>query len=130
MYEIWLALNIAYEFVCSIQPISLIVLLAVAGMFGTALLRQRAAWRRGFAVAAAIWFATTLVLVLTLPAMTKASLTDVAYVVDWIILFGIAASFALVPAMLAWPLSATLMRRQSVQGDAGSSQARPLPGTA
>ena len=113
MYEIWLALNILFELACSLRPLPILLLLAVAGLFAVALIRRGAAWRRGLGFPAGVWVAAAMLFLAALPALTKASISDVAYVVDWLNLVAIAAGLAALLALPVWPLSATLMRERA-----------------
>jgi hypothetical protein len=115
MYEIWLMLNILWETALGVWP-----LLTVAALVWAALMAL--AWRRSRAAALAsssggtaarsapAWMpalgAALVVAVLafaTLPMLTRSSLRELSYWVDWLSVAGIAAGVGLAAFAFAWP---------------------------
>lgn len=107
MYEIWLALNIAYEIALPFWPYIAValglwlVLLRVAG---------RRLDRRALTAALAVGVATAVLAFLALPALSRSSFADMGYWVDWLNLLGLAAGCGAVAALLAFPLAGLLRR--------------------
>jgi hypothetical protein len=110
MYEIWLMMNIVWEIALDIWP-----LLAVAAMVWLALMvaawRRRALpWRSALPMSLGVAAAAALLAVLSVPTLTKSSLGELRYWVDWANLTGVAIGIGGVALAFAWPLSA-LRRR-------------------
>ena len=106
MYEIWLGLNIAWEMALGIWPIVAGALLIWLTLMVVALGRRGARWLAAlpWAIAAALVF--TVVAALALPGLSKSSLGEMGYWVDWANLLGVAAGFGAVAAAFVWPLAA------------------------
>ena len=107
MYEIWLAMNIVYEIALELWP----ALLPLALVWAAVMLinRQKLAQVSG-AVLAAVAVLVALAAVLALPSLSKSTLADMGYWVDWAALLGMAAGFGVAAAVLLWPVLA--MRRR------------------
>lgn len=110
MYEIWLAVNIAWEIVVAqaawtislaVVFVALVVLAFVRGGDWSA--GWRWAWKSAVLAAAAAAVA--------LPRLSGASWSDLSYVVDWLLLVAIAAAFGVAVAAIVWPLAAAFRRR-------------------
>jgi hypothetical protein len=103
MYEIWLALNIAWETVLTVWPLLAAgALLWAVLMFAARHGRWGAAWWPALGVAAVL-------ALLVLPAATGSSFAELGYWVDWATLTGLALAAGGVAGLFAWPLLA--MRR-------------------
>ena len=113
MYEIWLMLNIAWETLLQAWPWVLALGLVIAVTLVMALARGGADW--GCATRAALIGAVLVgvVVFLALPGLTRSSLGELKYWVDWLALAGIAAAFAAAAAALLLPLAALRQRRHS-----------------
>ncbi len=105
MYEIWLGINIFYELAWMYAPVVLGVALALA-------LSYTLAWRRGGqwraarpralgAAAIAAGLAT-----LGVPTLTRSSLAEMGYWIDWLNLLMIAGAIGLLFGLLIWPFAA------------------------
>ena len=106
MYEIWLAMNIVYEIALDLWPALLPLLLVWLAVL--LINRQRlgqVAWTTLLAVAVLVG----VVAVLALPSLSKSSLAEMGYWVDWANLLVMAAGFGVAAAALLWPVLA--MRR-------------------
>lgn len=107
MYEIWLALNIAYETALLLWPYIAVglglwlVLLRVAG---------HRLGRRAVAPALAVGAAAAVLAFAALPALSRSSFADMGYWVDWANLLALALASGAVVALFAYPL-ASLWRR-------------------
>jgi hypothetical protein len=109
MYEIWLALNILWEIALDIWPLLLVVALLLALVVAVALARSPGRWRAGLVPAIGIGVVVAVLAFLVVPGLTRSSLAELAYWVDWLNLVAIAAGFGAVALAFAWPLLA--MRR-------------------
>lgn len=111
MYEIWLTLNIVWEIVLSVWPAVVLAAVLWLAIVVTARRRPQADWRRGLGVAIAVGVVLTIVAVFALPPLTRSSIAQMAYWVDWANLIAIAAGVGAVGAAFAWPLAAMRGRR-------------------
>lgn len=106
MYEIWLVLNILWEMVLGVWPV-----LAGAGLIWLTLViaamsRRGARWRASLPWAIAAALVVTILAALALPGLSKSSLGEMGYWVDWANLLAAAAGFGAVAAAFVWPLAA------------------------
>ncbi|WP_332813150.1 DUF5368 family protein [Ramlibacter sp.] len=106
MYEIWLALNIVLEIARPLAVPLLVAAVALAALWGWALRAGGAGWRRGFASALAVAAVVALAAFLLVPSLTKSSLAELGYAVDWLVLAAMAAGAGAVAGLYAWPLLA------------------------
>ncbi len=104
MYEIWLTANVLFELARVHWPwllgLAVLWILLVAirrGVHG----RER---RHRVGLLALIWVIASVLAVLTVPAMTRSALGNVAYLVDWLNLLAIGAGIGAVITAFAWPL--------------------------
>lgn len=107
MYEIWLAMNIVYEMALGLLP----ALLALALVWAVVMVihrRQLALVSATALVAVAVL--VTLAAVLALPSLSKSTLGDMGYWVDWANLLAMAAGFGVAAALLLWPMLAMRQR--------------------
>jgi hypothetical protein len=100
MYEVWLGLNILFEMALTVLP--WLVVLALAWLVSLVVRRESLRQAKvgtllGLAVLVGV------VATLALPSLTKSSLSDMTYWVDWATLLGTAAGFGLAAALLLWP---------------------------
>jgi hypothetical protein len=106
MYEIWLAMNIFWEIAMSIWPALLVAALAWIALVVVALRRPGARWRAGLGTAAIAGIGVMLVSIVVVPYLTKSSLAEMGYWVDWANLAAIGAGFGAIAAAYVWPLAA------------------------
>lgn len=110
MYEIWLMLNIVWEIALGAWPL-LLALALLWVLFLVAALRGRGTqWRGGLPIAAGVGVVAGVIAFLAVPALTRASLGDLAYWVDWLALGGIALAAAVAAGLFVWPLAARRSR--------------------
>lgn len=107
MYEIWLAMNIAYEMALDLWPALWPLVLVWAVVMG--INRKKLAQVSG-SVLAAVAVLVALAAMLALPSLSKSTLADMGYWVDWASLLGMAAGVGVTAAVLLWPVLA--MRRR------------------
>ena len=113
MYEIWLVMNILWELALGVWPLLLGAAVLWAVLMATALARPGTRWGVGLPLAVVAGLLVAAAAVVALPGLTRASLSDMGYWVDWINLLGIAAAFGAVAAAFAWPLLAMRGRRHA-----------------
>jgi hypothetical protein len=106
MYEIWLVLNILWEMALGIWLVVAGALLIWSAIMVTALRRRGARWRASLRWALLAALAVTAVATLVLPGVSKSSLAEMGYWVDWVNLVAVAAGFGAVAAAFVWPIAA------------------------
>jgi hypothetical protein len=107
MYEIWLAMNIAYETALGLVP----ALAPLALMWAVMMVINRKKLKRVKPVTlAAVAVLLSLAAVLALPSLSQSTLADMGYWVDWAALLGMAAGVGVAAAVLLWPVLAMRQR--------------------
>jgi len=117
MYEIWLALNIAWEILVAQATWAVPLAIVFAGLVVHALAR-RGDWRGGWRWAWKSALLAGVAAAIVLPSLSGASWSDLAYVVDWVLLAVIAAAAAAVVGAIVWPLAAVLLAGRAARADA------------
>ena len=107
MYEIWLAMNIAYEMALDLLPALGPLVLMWAVMM---VINRKKLKRVKPATLAAVAVLVALVAVVALPSLSKSTLADMGYWVDWAALLGMAAGLGVAAAVLLWPVLAMRQR--------------------
>ena len=107
MYEIWLAMNIAYETALGLLPALAPLVLMWAVMM---VINRKKLKRVKPATLAALAVLVSLAAVLALPSLSQSTLADMGYWVDWTVLVGMAAGVGVVAAVLLWPVLAMRQR--------------------
>lgn len=107
MYEVWLILNIVFEVALTVWPMLVVALLVWLTLLWVAGQRLSARALRGALVLGGVG---VLVAALALPALTRSSLGDMSYWLDWAALAGLALACGVVVVAFAFPLL-SLMRR-------------------
>ncbi|MBL8327125.1 MAG: hypothetical protein JNJ89_19425 [Rubrivivax sp.] len=115
MYEIWLMLNILWETALGVWPLLAGAVLAWAALVALAWRRGRDAEARtmpagraappgrAWAPALGASLVVAVLAFLTLPMLTRSSLRELSYWVDWLSVAGIAAGVGLATFAFAWP---------------------------
>ena len=101
MYEVWLGLNIFFEIALTVLP----WLVAAALAWLVILVIRRENLRQlqvGLLLGVAVL--VTVIAAIALPSLSKSSLSDMGYWVDWATLLGVAAGFGVAAAVFLWPL--------------------------
>jgi hypothetical protein len=107
MYEIWLAMNIAYETALGLLP----ALAPLVSMWAVMMVINRKKLKRVKTVTlAAVAVLLSLAAVLALPSLSQSTLSDMGYWVDWAALLGMAAGVGVAAAVLLWPVLAMRQR--------------------
>lgn len=109
MYEIWLVLNIVWEIALGIAPWVIGGALLWLALVVMAARRPAASWRAGVMGAIVVGVVVAVASFFAVPGLSKSSLSELAYWVDWANLLGVAFGFGAIAAAFAWPLLA--MRR-------------------
>jgi hypothetical protein len=107
MYEIWLAMNIAYETALGLLPALAPLVLMWAVMM---VINRKKLNRVKLITLAAVAVLVALAAVLALPSLSKSTLADMGYWVDWAALLGMAAGVGVAAAVLRWPVLAMRQR--------------------
>ena len=107
MYEIWLAMNIAYETALGLLPALAPLVLMWAVMM---VINRKKLNRVKLITLAAVAVLVALAAVLALPSLSKSTLADMGYWVDWAALLGMAAGVGVAAAILLWPVLAMRQR--------------------
>jgi hypothetical protein len=113
MYELWLVANIIWETLRAEAAWTLGIAALLVVLWTLALARARGGLGQRWRLAAVIGVLVAGVGVLGLPSLTRSSLSDVAYWVDWLNLIGLAAAFGALAFALSWPLLAVLGGRRT-----------------
>lgn len=108
MYEIWLGLNIVYELLLTVLPWTGGVAAVWVALMVAALMRRRAHWQRTFPASLAMGATIAMLALWFLPLMTKSSIYEMGYWVDWVNLAGLAGAVGGLAFAFIWPLLATV----------------------
>jgi hypothetical protein len=106
MYEIWLMLNIVWEIAMSLWPLLLVAAAVWLALLGTTWRTAGGHWRAGLLPALGVGAVTAIVAALLVPGLTRSTLSDMGYWVDWAALLGLAAAAGGVAASFVWPMLA------------------------
>lgn len=106
MYEIWLVLNILWEIALDVWPVLLGAAVLWFVLVVAALRRPQARWRAALARALALGGVVAVAAFLAVPSMTRSSLGELAYWVDWANLIAVAGGFGAAAVAFAWPVLA------------------------
>ncbi len=105
MYELWLGINIVYEWCLLYPAIPLVMLAAVVAAF--VLNRGKAKnWRKGFFPALVWAILGFVVLFFVYPMLIQSSIFEVKRLVDWMNHLGICAGLAGFVGLVFWPFTA------------------------
>ncbi|MDO9278175.1 MAG: hypothetical protein Q7U05_06395 [Polaromonas sp.] len=101
MYEVWLGLNILYEIALTVLPV--LAVLAFAWLV-ILVIRRENLRQAQIGLLLSVAALVTVVAAIALPSLSKSSLADMGYWVDWATLLGVAAGFGFAAAVFLWPL--------------------------
>ncbi|HRQ56612.1 MAG TPA: hypothetical protein PLN31_04285 [Azoarcus taiwanensis] len=110
-YEVWLAVNIVWEYLMANLPVIIILLVAIAFLFGIAVVKGSPAWRKGLRVGILGGIVVALVSIFIIPSVIDSKLSDLNYWVDWANLFAIAGIWGAIGAVMLWPVGAMFVSR-------------------
>lgn len=105
MYEIWLGINILFEWVLlhPMYPLMMIAILIAAYAINKAAHKNWRAGLRPALIAAGVAF---VIAFFFFPMLVKSSVTELAYLMDWINHIGICLGLAGFVGLVAWPFLA------------------------
>ena len=106
MYEIWLMMNIVWEIALGFWPLLVVGVLAWLALLVAAVRHRRPQWRHGLPLALAAGAAVAVLAFLAVPSLTRSSLGELRYWVDWANLLGIAAGAGAATIAVVWPMLA------------------------
>lgn len=102
MYEIWLAANILWEF--ALEYLAWLVLAAVLWIGLTVLaVRRDGDWREAWPTSLALAAGVAVIAFLAVPTLTRSSLAELNYWVDWANLLMIAVGVGAAALAFLWP---------------------------
>ena len=110
MYEIWLVMNIVWEIALGIWPLLAVGAAAWLVLVVLAWRRPLPHWRSALPMAAGLAAAAALIAFVAVPMLTRSSLQELAYWVDWANLASIALGIGVAALAFAWP-AGVLWRR-------------------
>jgi hypothetical protein len=111
MYEIWLMLNIVWEYLLAHAGWAVAFAVLLVAAFGIALMRGGAAWGRALPAAIGLGVVVAAIAFFVVPGATKSSFANFGYWVDWANLLAIAGVAGAAIAAIGWPLIASARRR-------------------
>lgn len=103
MYEVWLMMNIVWEWSLARWPMMLALLLLLAGWAAVGLFRLVSAHGVRWPATALAAVAGFVVGLWLWPALVGSSVSEMRYVVDWMIGLGMAGATAVVTVVLVLP---------------------------
>lgn len=120
MYELWLALNIVFELALTVLPWLGGGLAVWIALMSAALLRRHAHWREALPASLVIGATFAALALWLVPFLTRSSISEMGYWVDWVNLIGLSAVFGGLAFAFAWPLltAASVPRRDTQIPDA------------
>ena len=109
MYELWLGLNVVFEF---LRPAMLwLVLATLVWVVLVGLAARRHVWRRALPIALIAGVVGTAVAVFAIPSLfMDSSLREAQYWLDWAAVIGMGAGVGAVITAWVWPLAALASR--------------------
>ncbi len=105
MYELWLGINIVYEW-CLLYPAIPLAMLAALVVAYALTLSKPKNWRKGFFPALMWAIVGFVVLFFVYPLLIKSSIFEVKRLVDWMNHLGICAGLAGFVGLVMWPFTA------------------------
>lgn len=104
MYEIWLIINTFYELALANLGLVLTVLVLWLLLMSVTQFMKTSPWLKGvkpaLLVAAVVW----VISIFLVPGATKSSFANVTYIVDWLVVIGVALAVAGLVALFVGPL--------------------------
>lgn len=104
MYEIWLALNIAWEIAWGLWPWLLAAGVLWAALLALALKRGWPAWRQTLPLALSVSGLLGILAFVFLPGWLQSALSEMGYWVDWAVLLGLTAAVGGLGLAFLWPM--------------------------
>lgn len=111
LYEVWLAMNIVWEYLLANMPVVIILLVTIAFLFGIAAVKGSPAWKKGLRVGILGGIVVAFVSLFIIPSVIDSRLSDLNYWVDWANLFAIAGIWGAIGAVMLWPVGAMFVSR-------------------
>lgn len=107
MYEIWLGINIVYEW-CLLYPVIPLAMFAAVIVSFLVNLNARKNWISGFSSAFTVAIIAFVVLFFVYPMLVKSSVNEMAYYLDWINHLGICLGLSGFAGLVAWPFTSRI----------------------
>lgn len=112
MYEVWLAINIVWEYLLANMPVVIILAVTIGFLFGIAAVKGRPAWGKGLRVGIVGGIVVALASLFLIPSVIDSGLSDLTYWVDWANLLAIAGIWGAIGAIMLWPVGAMFCERR------------------
>lgn len=104
MYEIWLIINTFYELALANLGLVLAMLIVWLVLMVIAAVKKAQPWKQGIKpallVAAVVWVISFIMV----PGLTRSSFANVTYIIDYMVVAGLALVCAGLAAAFVWPL--------------------------
>lgn len=110
MYELWLIINTFYELTMMNIGLVLLVLVIWLALMVAAGMKKNLPWCKGFVPALVVAVPVWIVSFAMMPGWTKSSFDNVTYILDYMVVAGLAAAFAGLVAVFVWPLYLLIRR--------------------
>lgn len=110
MYELWLIINTFYELTMMNIGLVLLVLVIWLALMVAAGMKKSLPWGKGFVPALVVAILVWVVCFVMMPGWTKSSFDNVTYILDYMVVAGLAAAFAGLVAVFVWPLYLLIRR--------------------
>jgi len=104
MYEIWLIINTFYELALANLGLVIGVLVIWLALMVVTQLKKSQPWRKGVKPALLVAIVVWAVSFALVPGLTKSSFANVTYIVDYLVVAGVAAAIAGLVALFVGPL--------------------------
>lgn len=104
MYEIWLIINTFYELALANLGLVIGVLVIWLALMVVTHLKKSLPWSKGVKPALLVAVAVWVVSFVLVPGLTKSSFANVTYIVDYLVVAGVAAAMAGLVALFVGPI--------------------------
>ncbi len=111
LYEAWLAMNIVWEYILGNMSVVIILLFAIAMLFGVAAVKGAPAWKKGLRIGIIGGVVVAIASLFVIPSVISSSLSDLYYWVDWANLFAVAGIWGAIGGLMLWPIGAMVASR-------------------
>lgn len=111
LYELWLAMNIVWEYILANMSVVIILVFVIAMLFIVAVVKGAPAWKKGFRIGLIGGVVVAIGSLFVIPSVIDSKLSDLYYWVDWANLFAIAGIWGAIGALMLWPVGAMVASR-------------------
>lgn len=104
MYEIWLIINTFYELALMNLGLVVSTLIIWIALMAIAAKNKTKCWCSGIKPAALVAIVVWVIAFMLIPGITKSSFADVTYIVDYMVVAGVALACAGIVGAFVWPI--------------------------